>query len=889
MKVGLLSVVILLLLFGCGSPAPTATRPVPTVAPIALAQTTNAPTPTRDPNAPVSKQTTRAATSAPTATTAPSATPAPTQTHAPAGPAVIAQFPLLELPGEGRGPDALALVEGGWVYVANQTSGNVGVIDTDHVIMFYLPDKNPSALAVNPATKTLYVAGGETPTLYQTVTGKIVQQVATGGRVNALTIDDDLIYVALDNDAKIERYDIRTLAKRDELTLSQGFGVSDVVVDKPRNRLYAAIYGKIVAIDLATFQELHTVDVPYLYAGIAVNPLDGSVWAGGYDDEFSRAFVIGYSAEGKELARTFLGGDLVAATFDDTGKLYVLDRSNNQVHVIQAPQGLPVTTIAVNEFPADAAFDATRKQVWISNEDSDNVTVVDTTDHSIVSTVPLANNITALATNPTRNRVYAVNASSNTVYVIEGTRIVGQASTGNHPIDLAVDPALNRLYVANRADGTLQIIDENTLEITASEFITRSLSTVELDTVNGKLFAASTLLNPETLERESVFFAQGLTLGSQTTPQYELADSALKKLYAIASNGVPGSNSRVTLYRFLYDDLTQSKLLGSRNGGNTSALAIDPTTNQLYATNTHPLAYTHGLDVFDAGETIVQSLSLASHTTALVVNPSTNHLFLSHAQTYQPYATQMEPRDNTVEILDTRTLGQVATLDVPNDPWRMALLGDTVYVASYRDGQITLIRDGATEQPAAPTPTLTASPYPTWTFTPAAVATGTPVPQSTVVTSGAACPIEMDGAVQAKADSVGRERLGCPVGVAVTSDRFAVQPLETRPAIMFDDFRDESAKVVTVLFPDKSFREYPDTWDGLVDAQCLDVNVKPGIWRPKRGFGSVWCFQPEVQALGGGLVEERGVTVTLQEFENGKIWAVPDVGVFVLFKDGKWE
>ncbi len=887
MKVGLLGLLILTALIGCGAPAPSPTLAPPTLAPIALAQTTNAPTTTRDPNATTAPQPTRGLTAP--AVTALAATATPTQTAAPKGPVVIGRFPLLELPGEGREPGALTLL-GDQVYVAGEASENIAVIADNRVQSFVPLGVDPSALTSDPAGETVYASSYMTPTLFKIQDNKIVEQVPAGGRVNALELGGEFLYVALDSKATIERYDAATLTKRDEVQLSRGMGISDLVIDEPRNRLYAAEYGRIVAVDLTTLQELNSLEAPYLYSRLTVNPQDGSIWSSAYDDKSSRPYVIGYSADGQELARLFLEGDLIAATFDDTGKLYVLDRFNNRVHVIQTPEARLVATLNVNESPEDAVFDAAHGEVWITNRGSDNVTVVNTADQSIAATIPLANHITALAANPMRKRIYAANASANAVYVIEGDRVVARAPTGNHPVDLAVDAEAGRLYVANRADGTLKIIDEDTLEITASEFVTNSLSTVAMDPVNGKLFAAGTQLNPETLKAEATFYAQGVPLGSENRPQLERADPAQRKLYALASNGVPGSNSRLTLYRFLYDDMAQSKLLGSRNGGNISAITIDPSTSFLFATNTHPLASTHGLDVFDEQETIIHSLAMASHTTALEVNPATHHLFLAHAQTFQPFGIGPQVRDNTVEILDTRTLGRVETLEVPNDPWRMALLGDTMYVASYRDGGMTLIRDAETAQPSAPTPTLTRTPYPTWTRTPTSQSTGTPVPQPTVAAALAECAFEIDAKVQRKAEEGGRARLGCPIAAAETSDQFAIQPLEAPLAVLFDDFRNEDVKVVTALFSDKTYREYPDTWvAGAEENQCPDAYVKPGIWRPKRGFGSVWCNYPEVQALGGGLVEERGASVTLQEFENGKIWAVADVGMFALFRDGTWE
>lgn len=858
----------------------------PTFAPLPFAQTTNAPTPTRDPNAtafpsplpPASPtQTLLASTATRTATKIPTRS----------GPTIETRFSLLDLAGEGRGPGALAVL-GANVFVANRGSANLSVIADNQMRAMIPLDINPSALVADPSSNRIYAATYETPTLFLIQDNRIINQVAVSQRVNALALDGDLLYVALDSDAIIERYDTQTLAKKDELKLSEGFGVSALIVDKPRNRLYAALYGKIAAIDLQSFQESSLLEVPYLYSDFAVNPQDGSIWSGAYDEESSRAYVIGFAPDGHEIARLFVGSDLNAATFDDAGRLYVLDHFNNQVHVIQTPQAQLVATIAVNESPSAAVFDAARQSIYVANQDSDNVSVIDASTLLVVHTIPLANNVTALAANPARNRVYAVNASTNLLYAIEGTKIVGQVKTGNSPVDVAVDPQTNRVYVASQADGMLTLIDENTLEIVASEFITRFLSTVAMDTPNQKLFAANYTLHPASLLREEIFYAQGLTLNSQTVPRYERANPNVKKLYAVASNGVPGSNSRVTLYRFLYDDLSQSKMLGSKNGGNTTALAIDSTTNNVYAANTHPLAYTHGLDVFDAQDTLQQSLALTAHTPALAVNPNTHHLFLAHARTYQPFA-RVPPRDNTIEILDTRTLGQVATLDVPNDPWRMTVLGDEIYIASYRDGSITIVGDAETAQPPAPTPTLTPTPYPTFAATaipPTKISfTVTPVP--TVVAACANVAPVSFVPFQNKVQELDTALLGCTRASESESEQFAYQPLER--GFMLDDYRDVNAKKVYVFFPDGTYKIFEDTFlDGQEDKIC-DARVANNLWRPKRGFGTVWCNVSEVQALGGGLVEEHNTVLTLQSFGNAALWHIPERGVIVLWNDGTWQ
>lgn len=884
---------LVLTLFGlaaCSAPA-TPTQPVvATFPPLPLAQTTHAPTPTGQV---ATAATPPAATApAPSATTQATAVPtraAPTSTPTVAptlsAPAVLARFKLLDLAGEGRAPSALALL-GPTLYTANRDSNNLGIVSGDRATGFLPVPDGPSTLVADVAHNRLYVGTFQTPTLAIFEDGRLTRSVAAGGRVNALALDGNDLYVALDSEALIERYDAATLTKRDELKLSQGFGVSDVAVDRPHGRLYASTYGKIIALDLSNGRELNTLDVPYLYDRFAVHPTDGSVWAGAYDEKARRAYVVGFAADGRELARLNVGSDLKAAAFDDKGRLYVLDTFNNIVHVVQTPGAQLVASIPVNEAPAAAVFDPARGAVVVASRDNDTLSVLDTQTLLVSHNIPLAGQLTALVANPAQNRVYVASGSTNSVFVLEGERVVRVVKTGNYPAALALDTAGSRLYAANRADGTLTVINTGSLEIQATAFITRWISTVAVDPQNHRLFAGSSALDPATLKPLATFYAKGLTLDSQTAVVQELVNPALRKLYGLASNGVPGSNSRLTLYRFNYDDLSQSRMLGSKNGGNTSALALDPTTNLLYAANTHPLAYTHGLDVFDSGDKLVQSLALPSHTTALAVNPETHHLFLAHARTYQPYPLSPAPRDNTVEILDTRTLGAVSTLEVPGDPWRMVVAGYRVYVAGYGDASITILGDAPAQQPPAPTPTLTPTPYPTFA-PPSATPSGSAGPTRTPDTARA-CATEPPEPFLAPWQAA-RAQLGCLLG-APTEAEFAVQTF-SGGGYMFDDLRDKAAQKIYALLPDQTFSVFDDTWkEGDTERPCPDAPLLPGRFRPKRGFGKVWCANPKLMAqLPGAVAEEHAVTLQIARFDRGMLWSNTPQGIITLLDVGTWR
>ena len=874
-----LLIVLVVMVSACAVPnsaSPTAT--LPAFSPVALAQTTNAPTPTLDPRF----------TLTPSPTTAPSATPFPaTQAAVPTQPAqmlypsVVGEISLFDIPGEGRAPDALALL-GDTAYAANRETENLAVIQNARVTKFIALEKAPTAITADSARNRIYAGTAETPTLYVIENEKITKQFAVQGPINALVVSGDVLYVALDNDPIIERYDAGTLTKRDEIKLSQGFAVYALQVDAAHNRLYASSYGKIVALDLEKFQELFTLSVPYLTATFALNPKDGSIWSSAYDETNSREYLVGFALDGKEIARMPLGSDLTAVTFDDADNLYALDRYENKLYVVHTPDTQLAATIALNETPSGAVFDHQHSQVFVANSYSDNVSVIDAAALRVVNTIPLAPLVTALVSNPQRNRVYAASGSTNAVIVVENDTVIGQIAVGNHPADIARDAATNLLYVVSEADGVMTVIDEATLEIRASKFITRALSTTAIDSENKKLFAGNLVLDPETLEPQATVMAKGLTLDSLTMPRFERANPALRKLYAIASNGVPGSNARMTLFRFLYDALDDSKMLGSRNNGNTSAFAIDPTTNNVFATSTHPLAYTHGLDVFDAQDNLVQSLALNSRTFDVEINPETHHVFLSHALTYAPPGRALPPQDDTVQILDTRTLGQVMTVPVPNAPQYMTRSGKNIYVSSLRDGALTIIQDNPTQKPPAPTPTLTPTPFPTWTPAPDMPATPTAA-SGMIVTCSFGPPVPF-----AELWLKYTNELGCPTDVAAEGN-FAIQTFKN--GVMYDDVREEYAKKIYVLFPDHTYEVYPDFFrEGGKDAICPEKKLSGGLMHPIRGFGTLWCNSPELQSkMPGAVAPEKGISLKVQDFEHGMMWANTPQGVITFFENGTWR
>jgi YVTN family beta-propeller protein len=862
------SLLLALALLGCTS-TPT---PAPPILAVASAS------PAHQPTVPVAS---------PSATlAAPTESPLPQPTLT--APAVLGRFNLVSLPGVGRAPTALALL-GDALYVANRESDNVAVIRDRKVRSFIPTAAGPTALLADTANSRVYVATYVTPTISIIANDGVVRTAELGEAGQSLAIAGDNLLVGLGSSATIEIRDPSTLAKKGELKLKEGYDVLLMAVDAPRHRLYANAYGWVVVLDLDTLTELSSFEAPYIFGSLAVDPRDGTIWAGMFDDKQSIGYLVAYDESGKTLKSVRLGPDLRGAAVDSSGRVFVTNSYSNQVAAVDGAAGSILATIDVGVDPTSLVLDDANHLLYAASESSDNVSVIDTSSLKVVGLIPVGMDISALLANEELERVYAASASTDSVFVIENGQVVGEIGVGHHPVDLARDPNTNRLFVANYASGDVTVIDEVKLTVQSTVAITRSLPTVAVDPVTNRLFAGSTVLSLDKLQPEEVYLTKGPGLFGPNAAEYVRANANLHKLYVFADNGIPGSNSRTILYTFSEDKLAESKILEYRNGGNITALAIDPSNQRVYGTATHPLGYTNALEVWDGDDNHLNELALSSRTSGMVVNPQTNHLFLAHSFTYEPYPGVLNKRDNAVQILDTRTLGEVGWLDVPGGPGVMALLGNTVYVAGHDDGAITLIGDVTTREATAPTSTYTPSPYPTSTSTPAPAAArpSTVAPSVTPL----ACEIPIAQFAQQLWTPALASRLGCPLERERLA-QFAAQQYEHGEMYYRDDI-----KHIYVLFEDGTWVGFDDTWDSTQPSDsCPNVSAG-GLIKPIRGFGKIWCDQPGLRdKIGGGRSDEIGLyKAYAQSYQHGLMFGPSNSDqlrinhVFVLLDDGSWQ
>lgn len=154
-----------------------------------------------------------------------------------------------------------------------------------------------------------------------------------------------------------------------------------------------------------------------------------------------------------------------------TNNLAVVGNGGNNVVVFTTN---PLTEsggpIAVGQGPQDIAFLPGSSVGYVSNFNSNSVSVINADTRSLITTISGVSSPAGIAASPDGSVVYVTNNNANTVTVIDPTSnsVVTTIDVGTTPRDVAFSDDGSVAAVANSGDGTVSIIDVTTNSVTGT-------------------------------------------------------------------------------------------------------------------------------------------------------------------------------------------------------------------------------------------------------------------------------------------------------------------------------------------------------------------------------------------------------------------------------------
>lgn len=221
--------------------------------------------------------------------------------------------------------------------------------------------------------------------------------------------------------------------------------------------------GKALILDAATGNLVHDLELPAMDHNALYSPDGTEIWTGQMTDDGT---VLVYDAATYNLKNTINVGMMPAeVTFSaDGSKAYVCNGMSNDVTVINPSDKSVITTIAVGEDPV-GAWPGNDGNMYVDNEMSQSISVIDVATNTVMQTIDLgfmpgfASHLAGAnelwVTDPDNGKVHYWNWDADMNMWMHGGSF--DAGMGAHAITFTADS--KKAYVTNQMAASVSVID----------------------------------------------------------------------------------------------------------------------------------------------------------------------------------------------------------------------------------------------------------------------------------------------------------------------------------------------------------------------------------------------------------------------------------------------
>jgi YVTN family beta-propeller protein len=252
-------------------------------------------------------------------------------------------------------------------------------------------------------------------------------------------------------------------------TITVGSEPTGIAANPVTNKIYVAIdgTGELAVIDGKTQQVKSRLTIGRFAIAVAVNPFNNRVYASACGDGPCNIWVI----DGKTdtiitnipvNSGQFLGIQGLAVN-PVTNRIYATDADNEQYIVIDGSNNSIITMVPVFTQPARVAVNPKTNRIYIGGDGFPGfILVYDGATNAELARIDEGfNSVVGVATNFRLNRAYGT-VQSGTLAVLDGNnQQIDSVPTGAFPAGVDVNLLNNKVYVGNANGQSVTIIDGN--------------------------------------------------------------------------------------------------------------------------------------------------------------------------------------------------------------------------------------------------------------------------------------------------------------------------------------------------------------------------------------------------------------------------------------------
>jgi YVTN family beta-propeller protein len=290
-------------------------------------------------------------------------------------------------------------------------------------------------------------------------------------------------------------------------------------------------------------------------------------------------------------------------------------------------QATTTTTIAVGDYPWEVAADPAIGLVYVTNEDSNTVSVINEATYT-VRTISVGHDPQGIAVDAATDTIYVTNFADDSLSVIHGLTVTHTITgLGTDPDAVAVDAATDTIYVSGYLSSNIFVINGGTNTVTATIAVPgANIHDLAVDPATGTLYASAYNLNSVEVIDTGTNTVTGQLTGL-LGPDGLAVDAATRDLY-VAMNYQ--SADRVAVY---YANIIRNVIHARHDPANGHTVAVDALTDTVFVSlSAAPITGAGSVAVVNGRRhKIIKTVTVGDDPNGIDVDPTTGTVFVANS------------------------------------------------------------------------------------------------------------------------------------------------------------------------------------------------------------------------------------------------------------------